>query len=72
MKDYEDYYDQYIDLMKKAKNGGINALTDYVKILEKVHSLGEKLSKAQGDLTAEQVSRFLKIQQKLIDAASES
>lgn len=71
LDDYEDYYDQYIKLLEKAKDGDISAMTEYVEMLEKAQSLGEKLSKAQGDLTAKQVSRFMKIQQKLLNAAAD-
>ncbi len=71
LDDYEKYYDQYIKLMKKAKNGDVSAMTEYVTMLEKAQSIGERLSNAQGDLTAAQSARFLKIQQKLVNAAAE-
>ena len=56
---------------KKAKNGDVSALTEYAKMLEKAQSIGNKLERAKGDLTANQSARFLKIQQKLLNAASD-
>lgn len=70
LDDYEEYFDQYVKLFKKAQNGDINALTEYTKMLEKAQSIGSKLEQAKGDLTPAQSARFLKIQQKLLNAAS--
>ena len=71
LDDYEEYFDQYVKLLKKAKNGDVSALTEYAKMLEKAQSIGNKLERAKGDLTANQSARFLKIQQKLLNAASD-
>lgn len=71
LDDYEKYFDQYVKLLKKAKNGDVSALTEYAKMLEKAQSIGNKLEHAKGDLTANQSARFLKIQQKLLNAASD-
>lgn len=71
LDDYEEYFDQYVKLLKKAKNGDVSALTEYAKMLEKAQSIGNKLERAKGDLTANQSTRFLKIQQKLLNAASD-
>lgn len=35
LDDYEEYFDQYVKLLKKAKNGDVSALTEYAKMLEK-------------------------------------
>lgn len=69
LDEYEKYIDNYIKLYKKAQNGDTSALTEYASLLEKAQSLSEKLSNAQGDLTPTQASRFIKLQQKLANAA---
>ena len=69
LDEYEKYIDEYIKFYKKAQNGDTSALTEYASLLEKAQSLSEKLSSAQGDLTPKQASRFLKLQQKLANAA---
>lgn len=71
LDDYEKYIDKYIKLYKKAKNGDTSALTEYPALLEKAQSLADKLSKAQSDFKPAQASRFLKLQQKLTNAALE-
>lgn len=71
LDDYEEYIDKYIKLYKKAKNGDTGALTEYPALLEKAQSLSNKLSNAQGNLKPTQASRFLKLQQKLANAALE-
>lgn len=71
LDDYETYIDKYIKLYKKAKNGDTSALTEYTALLEKAQSLADKLSKAQSDFKPAQTSRFLKLQQKLANAALE-
>lgn len=71
LDDYEKYIDKYIKLYKKAKAGDTSALTEYPALLEKAQSLSNKLSGAQGDLKPAQASRFLKLQQKLTNAALE-
>lgn len=71
LDDYEKYIDKYIKLYKKAKNGDTSALTEYPALLEKAQSLSNKLGNAQGNLKPKQASRFLKLQQKLANAALE-
>ena len=71
LDDYETYIDKYIKLYKKAKNGDMDALTEYPALLDKAQSLADKLSKAQSDFKPAQASRFLKLQQKLANAALE-
>lgn len=71
LDDYEKYIDKYIKLYKKAKAGDTSALTEYPALLEKAQSLSNKLSGAQGDLKPAQASRFMKLQQKLANAALE-
>ncbi len=67
---YESYVDKYIKLLKKANEGDMSAMTEYVNMLEKAEELSEKLENADDDLTTAQAQRFLKIQTKLLEAAA--
>lgn len=68
---YEEYYDSYISLMKKAKNGDMSAVVEYGKYLKKAQELSNKLEQAKGDLTTSQLARFQKIQMKLMKTMKE-
>jgi hypothetical protein len=71
LKSYENYIDQYIKLMKKAKNGDASAMTEYVEMMEKATDLAEKMESAGDDLSTSQMNKFLKLQTKLANAAME-
>lgn len=71
LTDYESYTDKYIQLLKKANSGDMSAMAEYVSILEKAQALEESLSDADDEMTSAQLKKFMKIQQKLIDAASD-
>ena len=47
----------------------MNALTEYTNILEKAQELQESLSNANSSLTASQLQKFTRIQNKLSNAA---
>lgn len=70
LADYESYTDKYIQLLKKANSGDMSAMTEYVSMLEKAQALQESLSDADDEMTPAQLQKFMKIQQKLINAAS--
>lgn len=69
LDDYEEYIDQYIALYKKAQAGDMSAMSEYVSFLEKANNLSEQLSRAEGEMTAAQTSRFIRLQAKLANAA---
>jgi|JI6StandDraft_1071083.scaffolds.fasta_scaffold42743_2 hypothetical protein len=71
LKDYEEYTDKYIVLMKKAKKNDVSALSEYPDILEKAGELENDLKKAENNLSQAQLSKMLKIQTKLANAAME-
>lgn len=71
LKSYENYIDQYIKLMKKAKNGDMSAMTEYAEMMEKATDLQEKMENAGDEFSATQMAKFTKLQAKLINAASE-
>lgn len=67
---YEDYVDKYIACLKKATSGDMNAVTQYLSLMEKAEELGEKLENASSSMTAKQINRFTKINNKMARAAS--
>ncbi len=68
---YEEYTDQYIKLMKKALEGDIAVITEYGSMMEKATELSEKLESAESKLSTEQLNRFTKIQNRLLNVTSE-
>lgn len=71
LADYEQYYDSYIKMMKKAQKGDMTALADYADMLQKAQEIGNKLENVKGDLSAKQLATFNRIQNKLMKAAQE-
>lgn len=71
LKSYEDYIDHYVVLMKKAKNGDLNAIAQYAEYMQKATDLQEKIENAQGDLSISQSAKFLKLQNKLLKTITE-
>lgn len=71
LESYESYIDQYIKLMKKAKNGSASAMTEYVEMMEKATDLTEKLESAGDELSPSQMTKFMKLQTRLASAAVE-
>ena len=69
LDDYEEYIDNYIALMKKAKNGDMSAMSEYSSMLSKAQSMQTKLDKAQGEMTSAQIARYTKLNAKLAKAA---
>ena len=67
---YEKYVNDYISLMKKAKNGDMDALSEYPSILENAQELSEKLQNAKGSMSSSQLSRYVKITNKMTQAAA--
>ena len=68
---FESFCNDYISLLRKASNGDMTALSEYPAVMKNAQDLSEKLEQAQGSATAEQWDRFLKIQRKFLNAASD-
>lgn len=66
---YEEYVDQYIALLKKAKEGDMTALSEYPALLEKANDFSSKLSNADSELSTSQMARYTKITAKMTKAA---
>ncbi len=71
LNEYEKYVDQYIKTYKKAMNGDMSAMTEYVKLAEKAQKLADKLEKAEDELTTAQLKRLAKINEKMSKALLE-
>ena len=68
---FEQYVDDYISLLKKAKNGDVSALAEYASVLEDANELSDKLQNAKSEMSASQLSRYNKITMKMAKAVQE-
>ena len=68
---YEEYVDKYIVLVKKAAKGDMSAMAEYAGLMQKAQDLSDKMNGAQGDMSASQWARYLKITTKMTTAAQE-
>lgn len=66
---YEEYVDKYISYMEKAMKGDMSALAEYPSLLEKVEEYSTKMNKAKGNMSSSQMSRYMKITNKMTEAA---
>lgn len=71
LNSYEQYVDKYISYMKKAAKGDMSALAEYPALMEKAQEFSEKMENAQGDMSASQWARYIKITNKMTKAAQE-
>lgn len=67
---YEEYVNNYISLLKKAKNGDMDALSEYPTVMKDAQELSEKLQKAKGSMSSSQLSRYTKITTNMTKAAA--
>ena len=70
LNSYEQYVDKYISYMKKAAKGDMSALSEYPALMEKAQDFSNKMSGAQGDMSASQWARYMKITNKMTQAAA--
>ena len=77
LEEYEEFIDQYISILKKAKAAegdpmkSMTIMAEAAPLMQKAQGLGEKLSKVQSDLSPSQVQKMLELQGKLSKAALE-
>ncbi|MDD5817452.1 MAG: hypothetical protein PUE05_02885 [bacterium] len=69
LSSYEEYVDEYISFAKKAKNGDMAAMAEYPKLLQKAQDLSSKLESAKGQMSSAQTARYMKILNKMNQAA---
>lgn len=68
---YEQYVNKYIALSKKVSNGDMTAMEEYAGLMQKAQELSDKMNGAQGDMSASQWARYMKITTKMTTAAQE-
>ena len=68
---YEQYVNKYIALVKKASNGDMTAMAEYAGLMQKAQELSDKMNGAQGEMSASQWARYMKITTKMTKAAQE-
>lgn len=66
---YEEYVDMYISLLKKASSGDLSAVSEYTSYMSKAQEVSQKMADATNKLSPAQLSRFNKINQKMLQAA---
>ena len=71
LNSYEQYVNKYIALVKKASNGDMTAMAEYAGLMQKAQELSDKMNGAQGDMSASQWARYMKITTKMTKAAQE-
>ncbi|MCH5176599.1 MAG: hypothetical protein J1F25_01160 [Prevotellaceae bacterium] len=70
LNSYEQYVNQYIKYIKKAADGDLSALAEYTELMQQAQELSEQLEQAKNEMSASQMSRYLKITQKMAEAAA--
>ena len=68
---YEEYVDMYISLLKKASAGDLSAVSEYTSYMSKAQEVSQKMADATSKLSPAQLSRFNKINQKMLQAVQE-
>lgn len=66
---YEEYVDMYVSLLKKASSGDLSAVSEYTSYMSKAQEVSQKMANATSKLSPAQLSRFNKINQKMLQAA---
>lgn len=71
LDNYEKFVDSYIVVMKKMKNNDMSVMDEYTDLMEKAENLGSELDKDQGDMSKEQLKRYLDLQNKFTKAIAD-
>jgi len=69
LDDYEALINQYIVLLKKAKDGDVSAMQEYPPLLEKAQKISDDLDNNKSDLSATQLKRLIDLESKMAKAA---
>ena len=70
--DLKDYVDQYVEIYKKAQDGDVSVVTEYLKFLKKAKQLSDKIDKMEGKLSKAQDKKYRQILKKMTDAMQDS
>ncbi len=68
---YDEYVEEYISYLKKAKDGDVDALSEYPALLEKAKEFSEKMEGAEDNMSSSQWRRYNKITTKMMSVASD-
>ncbi len=68
---FERYVDKYITFMKKAKDGDASAMSEYPGLLKEAQDYSKKIQNVKGQLTADQIEKYQRINNKMLKAAQE-
>ena len=71
LNSYEQYVNKYIALVKKASDGDMTAMAEYAGLMQKAQELSDKMNGAQGEMSASQWARYMRITTKMTKAAQE-
>ncbi|MBD5230436.1 MAG: hypothetical protein HDS69_10460 [Bacteroidales bacterium] len=71
LKEYENFVDNYVSLIKKAAKGDMSVMTKMSDYMESAESLSRKLENCSGKMSASQMKRYTKITSKFSEAAAE-
>lgn len=70
LKSYDEFADKYIALLKKVQKGDVSALANYIDYAEEAQAFVDKMNSASGVMSAAQITRFNRIQQKILRVLS--
>ena len=68
---YEKYVDKYIAVIRKINSGDASVANEYASLLMQAQDLDKRIRDCSGDLSAAQLSRYQRINNKLLQAAQE-
>lgn len=70
LKSLDQYVDKYIAFSKRAANGDMSVMAEYTDLMNKASELSEQIEKAKGNMTEAQLARYIKITNKMAQAAT--
>lgn len=65
---YEKLVNDYVRLVKKARNGDLSAATEMASLASEYEDLSEDIESASGSMTMQQANRYAAIQRKMLKA----
>ncbi|RQO32562.1 hypothetical protein DBR32_02910 [Taibaiella sp. KBW10] len=68
LRSYEEFIDGYISALKKVKAGDVSVMNEYPKLMEKAQAIDNKIKANEGELTKDQLKRYIKLQTKMSNA----
>lgn len=69
---YEEYADKTISYAQKIAEGDMSVISEYPELMEKAKEFGDKMKGAEGNMSSSQWARYMKITEKLTEAAAKA